>query len=473
MRLRLACLLLATSLPASLPAQAPAMGVDPRVELLAIIFRLAGNPEYSQGLVPAYDRAIAEHFAPWRGHEAVRLAADFRQRRGVSFDAVMSMAIHLSDAERLEERVPFDAAEGALDRRWGGAEARRFVEAARRFVSDARYAEFRASQRALYDTTDARLGRLLATGVDYAWFNRFFGAPPGGRFVLVPGLANGGGSFGPRVVFPDGTEELYAIIGVSQVDSTGLPRFSEGMIGTVVHEFNHSYVNPVVAGQAARFELAGPRVYQAVAEEMRGQAYGNWKTMVDESLVRASVVRYLEARGGAETARRAAIGEEARGFYWTSELAALLGEYEAARDRYPDLASFLPRVAGYFDALAPRVDGLRAAFNARRPRLVGISPDTTGGIDPAITELVLTFDQPMAPGYSFNAVPGARGVVPRLVGAAWDDGRTRLTLRLALEPATDYAVRLNSPIGGNFRSADGVPLGATPVVFRTRGPGGG
>ena len=472
MRLLLAFLLLSATLPGSLPAQAPAMGVDPRVELLAIIFRLAGNPEYSQGLVPAYDRAIAEHFAPWREHEAVKLAAEFRERRGVSFDGVMSMAIHLSDAERLEERVPFDAPEGSLDRRWGGAEARRFVAAARRFVVEARYAEFRAAQRALYDTTDARLTRLLATGVDYAWFNRFFGAPPGGRFVLVPGLANGGGSFGPRVVFPDGTEELYAIVGVSQVDSTGLPRFTEGMIGTVVHEFNHSYVNPVVTAQATRFTAAGRQIYEAVTAEMRGQAYGNWKTMVDESLVRASVVRYLEARGGAEMARRAAIGEEARGFYWTTELAALLGEYEAARDGYPDLASFLPRVAEFFTALAPRVDSLRAAFNARRPRLVGISPDTTGGVDPAVTELVLIFDRPMAPGYSFNPVPGARGVVVPLVGASWDDSHTRLTLRLSLEPATDYAVRLNAPIGGNFRSADGVPLAATPVLFRTRGPGG-
>ncbi len=473
MRLAPLLLLAALGTPGSLRAQVPEMGVDPRVELLSIIFRLAGNPEYNQGLIPAYEQAIAAHFAPYREHEAVRLAAEFRQERGVSFDAVMSMAIHLSDAERLEEQVPFDAEGSSLERRWGGAEARRFVAAARRFVVDARYAEFRAAQRSLYDTTDARLRRLLVAGVDYTWFSRFFGAPPGGRFVLVPGLANGGGSYGPRVVFPGGQEELYAIVGVSQRDSAGLPRFTEGMIGTVVHEFNHSYVNPVVAGQAERFEGPARRIYDRVMEIMRAQAYGNWKTMVDESLVRAAVIQYLESREGAEAARRAAITEEARGFYWTSELASLLGSYEAQRDRYPDFASFLPRVAEYFTALAPRVDSMRATFDASRPRLVGILPDTTGGMDPRTSELVLVFDRPMMAGYSLNTLAGARGGPPAVTGAAWDASGTRLTFQVSLAPGTDYAIRLNSMIGGSFRSAAGVPLPATPVVFRTRGQTGG
>jgi hypothetical protein len=473
--MRLAPLLLLAVLctPGSLPAQIPEMGVDPRVELLSIIFRLAGNPEYNQGAIPAYEQAIAAHFAPYREHEAVRLAAEFRQQRGVSFDAVMSMAIHLSDAERLEERVPFDAEGSSLERRWGGAEARRFVAAARRFVVDARFAEFRAAQRHLYDTTDARLRRLLVAGVDYSWFSRFFGAPPGGRFVLVPGLANGGGSYGPRVVFPNGLEELYAIIGVFQRDSAGLPRFTEGMVGTVVHEFNHSYVNPVVAGQAERFEEPARQIYDRVMEAMRAQAYGNWETMVNESLVRAAVIRYLASQEGVEAARRAALGEEGRGFYWTSELASLLGSYEAQRERYPDLASFLPRVAEYFTALAPRVDSLRVAFEASRPRLVAILPDTVGGVDPRTSALVLVFDRPMMPGYSLNILPGARGGPPAVSGVAWDASGTRLTFQVSLTPGTDYAFRLNSMVGGSFRSAAGVPLAATPVVFRTRAQTGG
>lgn len=452
-------------------AQAPAMGVDPRVELLSIIFRLAGNPEYNQGEVSAYEQAIAAHFGPHREHDAVRIAAEFREGRGVSYDAVMSMAIHLSDAGQLLERVPFDHPASALDARWGGAEARRFLEAARRFVVDARYAEFRAAQRALDDTTNARLRRLLERGVEYQWFDGFFGAPPGGRFVLVPGLANGGGSYGPKVVCPDGQEELYAIIGVWQVDSAGLPTFTESMIGTVVHEFNHSHVNPVVARHAAALEEAGRAVYRAVEAVMRAQAYGNWKTMVDESLVRASVVRYLHSTQGRAVSARAAAGEEGRGFVWTSDLAALLAEYEASRDRYPDFASFMPRVAKYFAALAPRIEEVLAAYEARRPRLVGLTPDTTGGVDAIVQELVFEFDRPMAPGYSIGAGPAGRPAIPALSRPGWDATRTRFSLGVTLEPGRSYEFSLNTPTGGSFRTEDGVPLRQVLVRFRTRGEG--
>jgi hypothetical protein len=36
----------------------PRVRVDPRVELVSVIFQLAGNPEYHQGRVPEYTRDV-------------------------------------------------------------------------------------------------------------------------------------------------------------------------------------------------------------------------------------------------------------------------------------------------------------------------------------------------------------------------------------------------------------------------------
>lgn len=44
------------------------------------------------------------------------------------------------------------------------------------------------------------------------------------------------------------------------------------------------------------------------------------------------------------------------------ELFELLGEYEAARGRYPTLGAFMPRIAAYYDELADRIDGMTAAM---------------------------------------------------------------------------------------------------------------
>ena len=52
-------------------AEGPEIRVDPRIELLSIIFRLAGNPEYSRGEVRSYVEDVEAHFGPFREHAVV------------------------------------------------------------------------------------------------------------------------------------------------------------------------------------------------------------------------------------------------------------------------------------------------------------------------------------------------------------------------------------------------------------------
>ena len=87
---------------------------------------------------------------------------------------------------------------------------------------------------------------------------------------------------------------------------------------------------------------------------MRCQAYGNAQTMVKESLVRASVVRYTLRYSGAEAAHRTIQDQQQRGFPWMEALSNLLSEYEAHRDQYPTLESFSPRLVAFFSDYAAK-----------------------------------------------------------------------------------------------------------------------
>lgn len=468
--LSLSFFLLSVLLPSPLLpafAQAPVTGVDQRIELLTIVYRLAGNPEYNQCRVPRYAAAIDAWFAPHREHPTIQLARQIRNARGVGFDAVMSMAVHLTSAEDPREREAFDSPNSSLESRWNGAaHGRPFVESLRSFVADANVAGFFASQQALYDTANARIAQVLRQEVDLAWFARFFGVPPQEGFRLVPGLCNGGGSYGPAFRQPDGRREVYAIIGVAQTDRDGWPRAS-GFGATVVHEFNHSFVNPLLGAHRAQFEAAGPDVLRPVSVAMRNQAYGSWATVLNESVVRAAAARYALAHHG-DSAARAEIGREhSRSFLWTGELFNQLGYYEAHRDSFPTLASFVPRLAAWWRDLAPRVAGMVADYDARRPRLVRREPagDTLGA---ATTELVFHFDRPMSGGYSMNLGPGGRQAFPRVIGQAWDSTRTAFTMRVQLEPGRAYHFLLNSPMGGGFQSAEGIAALQERVSFVTR-----
>ena len=330
----------------------PDVRVDPRVELMSLIFRLAGNPEYNQNRLPLYIQDVEDHFGIFRNHEAAQMAMQLRRSRGVSFDAVMSMAIHVKDVNGMEERVPLKPRPKGWDTRWTVEDTRKFQNAARSFVKDARFNAFFDAHKDLFRVAESRMKKVLSDYKVVDWFDSFFGAKSDATFTIILGMMNGGACYGPRVVYPDGKEELYCVLGVWLKDRKGLPRFDKSVLPTVVHEFCHSYVNPLVNRHAGELENAGQRIFATVADAMKKQAYPGWQTMMYESLVRACVVRYRLTSEGEDAAERQIIQENTNRFYWIRDLSSLLGYYEAHRNKYPNVNSFFPEIVEFFNKYA-------------------------------------------------------------------------------------------------------------------------
>lgn len=463
--------LAAALLPAQQDAAAvdgPAVDVrvDPRVELLSIVFRLAGNPEYSQGRVARYTEAVDAHFGRFRNHAAVQHARRLRAMSGVSFDAVAGFAIHLDEAMPPGEGMPFEPLPERLDRRWVGPDvARAFLADLREFAEDADAKAFFASQRELYAHAEAQMRKTLREHADLSWFDRFFGARPGARFRLALGLLNGGANYGPSALRPDGSEELYCILGCWTTDQDGMPMFPRTVVATVAHEFCHSYCNPVVDAHLEDLAAAGQRLFEQVEQAMRDQAYGNARTLLCESLVRACVVRY---RAGNEDDRAAAeeVAEQRRrSFFWVGGLADLLrDEYEKDRARHPTLEEFTPRLVEFFTAAGPKLE----RELARRPKVAKVTPaDGATDVDPALAAIVVEFDRPMRDGKW--SVVRIGGEFPEVRGKpSYDDARKVLTIPVALQPGREYRFGLNSSRHEGFVSEDGEVLLPVQVRFRTR-----
>jgi len=317
--------------------------VDPRVELLGIVFRLAGNPEYSQDRLPAYTEDIRRHFTRFAGHPLIQLAKQLQREQGVSYNAPMSLAPYLGDARDLQPRVPLEPPPPGLDPRWPGSEPPRFLELARAFVREADFARFIREHQPLYDQTTGELAQVLREAGHLEWLADFFGSRPGARLLVVVGLGNGGHCYGASARTPQG-EELYCILGAWQPDERGVPCFDEAIVPTVVHEFVHSYTNPLVDSHQAALEQVGQRSFAPVERQMAEQAYGEWKIMLYETMVRACVGRYLLACQSAPAAERLLQECESLGFRLVRPLYTLLAEYESNRDRYPTLEAFMPRI---------------------------------------------------------------------------------------------------------------------------------
>ncbi len=441
--------------------------VDPRVELLSIIFRLAGNPEYSRGRVEQYTADVEKHFGPHRDHAVVRLASRLRETRGVSFDAVMGLAVHLQDAVELKEAVPLDPPCASLDQRWHPAEAREFITAARDFVQQTDFPGFIAAHQPLYQTTEQRLREVLEQNAHLEWFGEFFGGPPRGEFTVAIGMLNGGSCYGPHVRLADGREELYCVLGVWSTDAQGLPQFDDSMLSTVIHEFCHSYANAIVDRHEAELKPAGEKIYPYVRAAMERQAYGNWKTMMYESLVRACTIRYAHKHQGTVAATKQMLADQQRQFLWIRDLARLLAKYEQQRDQYPTLDQFAPSIVLFFDQYAAALVAKRGEQGPQAPQIVSLDPANGAiGIDPSLMTIRVVFDRPMKD-QSWSLVGGGPHF-PELVGKPrYDSRHTTWTVEVKLKPEWSYEFWLNSDRFTAFQSQEGVPLAPLKVTFQT------
>jgi len=335
------------SLPKNRPnVAAIKIEVDPRVELIGIVFRLAGNYEFNQGRIRSYVRDIERQFGDFDNHPAVKLAARLRSRRRMGCDGPMSLAAYIDRDYR--PRKSFEQWPWGLDGRWKKQETAEFLEKLRQFAAETKFDEFYKAHSKLYET-GIRSCRAVMSQYDLqTWLGEFFGVEEMGDMRLVLGFLNGPSNYGPR--FTAGkTHEKYAVIGMSLPDADGNPVFRPRKLETTAHEFCHSFTNPVVDKYMEQLQPAGEKLYAAKALAMKRIGYQSWRSLMYESAVRACVASYIRNSFEPEYLQNYLDNEAGYGFVWTEELSDLLRTYEKNRVKYPTFESFFPEFVAFFN----------------------------------------------------------------------------------------------------------------------------
>ncbi len=444
--------------------------VDSRVELISLIFRLSGAEEYNQPLAESpYSEEVDAHFGPYRDHAVVAAAQRLRADHGIGYDAPMKLAVHLEDTQSFGEKTPFDKEPPRLVGRWPVPEARSFVKLARAFAEETEFNKFFEDHRTLYRATAKRMSAQLEKRDYVKWFDAYFGARPGAKFYVIVGLLNGPCNYASGIQYPDGTEEIIPIIGAERFDKRGVPVFDERIDSTVVHEFCHSYTNPLVDKYARQLESPGRRLFAHCEQVMSAMAYGSWRHMMYETLVRTCVVRHILATDGKAAAQAEIEEQHGRGFRWVGEFSEVLARYEQQRERYATVDAFMPEVVTFFEGYAQTYEDLLAKERANAPKVVRIiPPNGATDVDPKLSEIKVFFDRPMEDG-SWSVVGGGPEH-PETVGEVhYDQDRRVFTMPVRLKPDWSYRFWLNRGRYNHFRSADGFKLECVEVTFSTRG----
>ena len=436
---------------------------DRRAEAIGILFRIAGASDFGAGSVQPFIHQVDSAFTPFASHPVFAEIGKLRAGDpNLALSAVIGIAPQISDPIASRERVPFDSPTSLLSAPWHGAAARPFLTQARDFARVAHLADFLRFEQPTFDSASSRLSRMIEKSGGLSWFSAFYGEPVG-QMVVSPLLISGAGNFGADFV-SGATHERYAFVSFQSSDSAGFPVPPGDAVEQIVHELSHSFVNHLVVADSMRLRRSGERIFAVTQPSMNAMSYGTWLIMCYESLVRAAVVRYLLAADGRDAALRETRAQQGRGFVWMDQLVSLLGEYESHRSLYPTLSAFMPRIAAFYDTVAPQVATLRADFERHRPRVLSASIDNRAtGVDPNLREIVIRFDRRV---HGFGSMVGDYGgEVPSITSGGFDAGGTVLTIRVRLVANHSYWL----PFGpGSFADTDGYPLQAWELRFKTR-----
>ena len=464
---RFSLLIVAFTLGAALFAQNPYLEkprVDQRVELVSIVFRLARAPEYNHNMYTSYTDKIRTHYKPYKDHKIIEFVKQMRETTGVAYDAPMFMAICLND--NLDPLVPFS--DKIPEARWGRENALEFVRLLKDFYRETNSAEFFRQLKETYQLASERFASVYEK-LDVAWYPAFYGQAPEEQFIIINALGNGGNNYGPQIKLSDGQRKVYAIMGTGKTDQNGDPVYTmENYFPTLVHEFNHSFINHLIDKNRELFAQSGEKIFEIVGTLMQQQAYGAWHMVFKESLVRAAVIRYMKDHDftPAEVANET-MNQLARGFYWIEDLVEELDRYALQRAVYPTFESYMPQMAKAFEQYAQNIEQYKKSFDAKRPHIVSFAEfsNDAQNVDPATKTITVHFDRELeGKGYSITYGRNGPDYFPKITGIRYAEDNRSVILDVELAPAKEYQMVF---LGLAFKSTDGIPLENYTLSFAT------
>lgn len=473
--------LLATSSICSAQKNTITISVDPRVELVSTVCRLADFEEYNMTSYPDYSQEVESYFADFKDHRAVILMKELRQKYGMAYNAPMGFAVYLESIEKLKPIVPMKTIPDGLDQRWTPEAVIEFADGLKEFVKDTNFKKFLKSNEVRYNAAVERFTEIIKEEDPVDWFNKYFGTNADSDYQLILGLQNGGANYGSHTVDLNGQTTLFSFIGCWAQDDKGMPVFSKGTVSTVIHEFCHSYTNPIVSASSDLLEEAGQKMFLRLGETMENLAYGSWEVMMYEYFVRACVVRYVHLEKGLEAAWLQAERDIKRGFVGLDKFADKLMEYEANREKYPEFQDFVPELVPFFEDLAAKINDLTDAqkkeeqakldkLKAEGPQLLKMIPENNDKkVSSELQEIKFYFDRAMNPdGMAVMTDDDDDAKFPDLTDTPYyDEGNTVFVMKVKLEPNTLYKFSLNHPSTLGFKDINGIGLYPVYVEFTT------
>jgi hypothetical protein len=438
--------------------------VDERCELLSVVFRLAEANEYAINAIPLYVNKIDKYFEKYKNHSLINYTKALRDEYGIGYDAVAGFSIFLEiKNKKIKLRENIDLQQ--LDKRWNIDSIPKYIALLNDFYKKTKFNNFFIKNKEIRETAEANFTKEVTDKVDFEWFKNFFGYLPTKKIRIIVSLANGWNNYGPKIIYKDGQEEYYAIIGSCDEDARGFPVYGGSFLDVnefLIHFINHSFCNPLVDEFLHQLIPSATFFYKKNEEIFKNNGYGKAESFLYESLTRASVIQYIDdhekGRYEYEVAR-----ERNNGFLWMPQLVESMKKYEKNIENYSGLRSFMPEIVKMLDSINP--EQLFNDIEPQKPEILGTNiTNNDDSVDYNLDHINVYFDRPMLIGN--NGSTAGKHNFPELLMSNWKSSK-EWVMYVKLKPNTWYSIVFKSQY---FITPNGYysPKNTYTLNFRTR-----
>lgn len=441
---------------------------DECLDLMSVVWRLTGANEYNLCMAEQYAKEVDIAFGSFQSHPVVQLARKYRSQSGISYDAVAAYGLHLTINESNEIVLRDIYQEGSDDSfdRWSEAQKQAFLKPLNDFYRESQFHNWYTKQQNTYERVEEAFDNINKH-IDYSWFSNFFGPQKGSEFHVVLSLLVGPHNYGCSAKLKNGSNILNPVIGCCRIDDEDNINFNENdVLPIIIHEFCHHYCNPLNLQYWSLMSKTAQQVYQLKEDELNRAAYGSSIIMMNETFVRAAVIRYMKTHYPTINDVELIRNEEQNGFLLTQTVCNALKRYEQNRNQYNTMSDYMPTLSDAINHFSIR--DYKKTQKEYTKHLASYKVNIQNGAkDIASGEFVLeiTFSKPMANGISLGPSHSGCGF-PEFKGYRWSDDQKTIYITFQLQSNKQYGFRV---LGTLFHTLDGYTAkGDTDICFSTK-----
>jgi hypothetical protein len=323
--------------------------VDPRMELLAVIQHYTSwAGQRHTKLHFQYIDDIDAYFKNYSSHPAI-LMSEQLSNNNFNYDAPPSFVLYHSDPPEFKHIIPYSSY--LVNRAGGEQNLKEFADKIRDFAQTTNFKSFFDSHKSFYEQIENNIRTTIGSTNYISILEAYYGEKKHSYNIIPTPLFHSGG-YGPEISTSEG-QEIYNICGPQTLTPiSNQPSFGtqDYMLYILLHEFSHSFVNPVAAKYSSEIN-ASASLFNPIQNKMQQMAYGDWQTCVNEHLVRANTARFADQLRGNAIKDLYLQSEIQNGFIYITKIDSIMQIYEKNRGTYPTYGSFFPEIIKLLNSL--------------------------------------------------------------------------------------------------------------------------